>query len=163
MPRLECQHFYCHYHAQPPSINTQFRCLFDRRLKQHTQLPCWSTVSSLSSPTDNRLHHIAQQQSLWFKHFNSTVYYLRIGQKFRIGTSFFPKYNDGINNIIRKKGIDGLFSDGKSMGLRQKRVLPSFAERKRQATFPETDTEVTIRNFPPELWYVLFVIVSSSK
>ena len=29
----------------------------------------------------------------------------------------------------------------------QKRVLPSFAERKRQATFPETATEVLIWNF----------------
>jgi len=29
----------------------------------------------------------------------------------------------------------------------QKCVLPSFAERKRQATFPETNTEVLIRNF----------------
>jgi len=28
-----------------------------------------------------------------------------------------------------------------------KRVLRSFAERKRQATFPETDTEVPIQNF----------------
>jgi len=26
-------------------------------------------------------------------------------------------------------------------------VLPSFAERKRQATFPEIDTEVPIKNF----------------
>ena len=49
-----------------------------------------------------------------------------------------------IDNIIIKKGINYLFHDGEKY--HQKRVLPSFAERKRQATFPETDTEVPIRN-----------------
>ena len=50
-----------------------------------------------------------------------------------------------VDNIIVKKGINHLLNDGKSTA--KKRVLPSFAERKRQATFPETDTEVPIWNF----------------
>jgi len=50
-----------------------------------------------------------------------------------------------MDNIILKKGINYPLTDGKSTA--KKRVLPSVAERKRQATFPETDNEVPIRNF----------------
>jgi len=62
---------------------------------------------------------------------------------------FFLNITTVIDNIIIKKGINYLLSDGKSTRYHPKCVLRSFAEHKHQATFPETDTEVLIRNFFP--------------
>ena len=59
--------------------------------------------------------------------------------------NFIFFWNITMVNIIIEKG-NKLPSQWREK-YRQKRVLPSSAEHKRQATFPETNTEVLTRNF----------------